>query len=123
VRAERKRKAVEVGVGPTGDQPGTGDSSTVSFMKELRRMERGSVCFDTSVVWLLDNLYDEYGTMRAGSSFRLGVAKATMELHVKGMAPAKRQRLAKIIGDFSDEDDKEKDAEGPGVVVPVVTSP
>ena len=61
--------------------------------------------------------------MRAGSSFSLRVAKATMELHVKGMDPAKRQRLAKIIGDFSDEDDKEKDAEGPGVVAPVVTSP
>jgi len=36
------------------------------------------------------DLDDKYGTMRTGSGFRLGIAKATMALHVKGMSAPKR---------------------------------
>jgi hypothetical protein len=70
-------------------------------------------------------IFMKNGTMQAGSGFYLGVAKATKELHVKGMAPSHRWRLARIIGDFSNDEGKkdatekaEKDTKGLGVKAP-----
>ena len=91
-------------------------------MKELRRTEGGNVWDGSSAVWSLDDLDDEYGTMRVGSGSRLGMAGATMALHVKGMAAAKRKHLVSIMGDLSDDEER-KDEEGPGVKALRVTSP
>jgi len=95
-------------------------------MKELRRMEGGVGCGGEGAIWSLDGLYDEYGTMRAGSGTILGIANATRRLHVKGMPLTKRKRLANIMGVlFEDEEegDKSPDAKilrvtSPKVVVP-----
>ena len=70
-------------------------------MKELRKTEGGEGWGGGGVVWSLGDLYDEYGTMHACFGLRLGLAKATMELHVKEMPSVKRKRLSRIIGDFS----------------------
>ena len=56
--------------------------------------------------------------MRVGSGFRLGMARATMALHVKGLLATKRKRLVSIMGDLSNED-----VEGPDTKAPWVTSP
>jgi len=95
-------------------------------MKELRKTEGGEGWGGGGVVWSLGDLYDEYGTMRAGSGTVLGIASATMRLHVKEMPAAKRRRLASIMGTMSeDEDEGERspDAKAPRIASPKVVIP
>ena len=77
-------------------------------MKDLQRTVGGEGCCGEEAVWSIDNLYDEYGTMRAGSGTVLGVANATRRLHVKDMAPAKRKCLANIMGAMSEDEEEDK---------------
>ena len=76
-------------------------------------------------MWSLDDLDDEYGTMRTGSGFCLGVAKATMVLRVKGMPAAKRKRLTNIMGALfeDEEEDKSSDAKAPRLTSPKIVIP
>jgi len=95
-------------------------------MKELRKTEGGEGWGGGGVVWSLGDLYDEYGTMRAGSGTILGIASATMRLHVKEMPVAKRRHLASIMGSMSeDEDEGERspDAKAPRIASPKVVIP
>ena len=74
-------------------------------------------------MWSLGDLYDEYGTMRAGSGTVLGIASATMRLHVKEIPAVKIRRLASIMGTMSEDEDEDEDERGPAAKAPRVTYP
>ena len=78
-RAEkRKRKTRDA----SADLAGTDGSYTVSFMRELRKTVGGEGWGGKGAVWSLDDLHDEYGTMRTGSDAVLSITSATMRHHV-----------------------------------------
>ena len=82
-----KRRAME-------EEASSRDSGTPLFMEELWETEGGEVVAPRGVLWLSsDDLYDEYGTMRAGSGAHVEMAKALVALHAAPQASRKRRIL------------------------------